>query len=158
MPRHLSDAHEWINEIPTVSCEPTSKRTARLLWGERSPRWAWLLLWGVEKVGCYANNGCLGSYIDEERSEMRYVMRIAKPSSHQNFERTLHFLRGVCLLECLYIPTTNYPFVQTIAFSKRNVHWDEKPIVNSADLDPCGWAADGRYDSDLNIHRVDCLL
>jgi len=38
---------------------------------------------------------------------MRYVMRIAKPASHQNFERILHFLRGVCLLECLFIPTTN---------------------------------------------------
>ena len=52
------------------------------------------------------SNGCLGSYIDEERSEMRYVMRIAKPASHQNFERNLHFLRGVCLLECLFFPTT----------------------------------------------------
>ena len=51
------------------------------------------------------SNGCLGSHIDEERSEMRYVMRIAKPVSHQNFERTLHFPRGVCLLECLFIPT-----------------------------------------------------
>ena len=36
---------------------------------------------------------------------MRYVMRIAKSVSHQNFERILHFLRGVCLLECLFIPT-----------------------------------------------------
>ena len=52
------------------------------------------------------SNGCLGSHIDEERSEMRYVMRIAKPVSHQNFERNLHFLRGVCLLECLFIPTS----------------------------------------------------
>ena len=51
------------------------------------------------------SNGCLGSHIDEERSEMRYVMRIAKPVSHQNFERNLHFPRGVCLLECLFIPT-----------------------------------------------------
>ena len=40
------------------------------------------------------SNGCLGSHIDEERSEMRYVMRIAKPVSHQNFERTLHFPLG----------------------------------------------------------------
>ena len=52
------------------------------------------------------SNGCLGSYIDEERSEMRYVMRIAKPASHQNFERNLHFPWGVCLLECLFFPTT----------------------------------------------------
>ena len=40
------------------------------------------------------SNGCLGSHVDEERSEMRYVMRIAKPVSHQNFERNLHFPLG----------------------------------------------------------------
>ena len=51
------------------------------------------------------SNGCLGSHTDEERSEMRYVMRIAKSVSHQNFERILHFRKGVCLLECLFIPT-----------------------------------------------------
>jgi hypothetical protein len=41
-------------------------------------------------------------------------MRIAKPVSHQNFERTLRFLRGACLLECLFIPTTqsNPPFTR----------------------------------------------
>ena len=37
------------------------------------------------------SNGCLGSHNDEERSEMRYVMRIAWSASHQNFERSLHF-------------------------------------------------------------------
>ena len=31
---------------------------------------------------------------------------LRNPVSHQNFERTLHFLRGVCLLECLFIPTS----------------------------------------------------
>ena len=75
-----------------------------------------LLLWsnrGLRSTGALAkeqrqntfSNGCLGSHTDEERSEMRYVMRIAKSVSHQNFERILHFLRGVCLLECLFIPT-----------------------------------------------------
>ncbi len=75
-----------------------------------------LLLWGnyrlrststLAKEQCQNtfSNGCLGSHTDEERSEMRYVMRIAKSVSHQNFERILHFLRGVCLLECLFIPT-----------------------------------------------------
>jgi hypothetical protein len=59
------------------------------------------------------SNGCLGSHTDEERSEMRYVMRIAKPVSHQNFERILHFLRGVCLLECLFIPTKNPTLLKT---------------------------------------------
>ena len=31
------------------------------------------------------SNGCLGSHNDEERSEMRYVMRIAKSSESSNF-------------------------------------------------------------------------
>jgi hypothetical protein len=37
------------------------------------------------------NDGCLGSRNDEERSEMRYVMRIADSVNHQIFERTLRF-------------------------------------------------------------------
>jgi len=37
------------------------------------------------------NDGCLGSRNDEERSEMRYVMRIADLVNHQIFERILHF-------------------------------------------------------------------
>ena len=50
------------------------------------------------------NDGCLGSRNDEERSEMRYVMRIADLVNHQIFERILHFrLRlGVFLFECLF--------------------------------------------------------
>ena len=56
------------------------------------------------------SNGCLGSHNDEERSEMRYVVRIASPASHQNFERNLHFPREVCLLECLCtLPTSSLP-------------------------------------------------
>ena len=35
---------------------------------------------------------------------------LRNPVSHQNFERTLHFLRGVCLLECLFIPTSALAF------------------------------------------------
>jgi trehalose/maltose hydrolase-like predicted phosphorylase len=35
------------------------------------------------------SNGYLGSRIDEERSEMRYVMRLADFVKHQNFERIL---------------------------------------------------------------------
>ena len=64
----------------------------------------WKLMRNFNELNTFSN-GCLGSHIDEERSEMRYVMRIAKPVSHQNFERNLHFLWGVCLLECLFIPT-----------------------------------------------------
>ena len=30
---------------------------------------------------------------------------LQNPVSHQNFERNLHFLWEVCLLECLFIPT-----------------------------------------------------
>jgi len=37
------------------------------------------------------SDGYLGSRNDEERSEMRYVMRIADSVNHQNFERKLHF-------------------------------------------------------------------
>jgi hypothetical protein len=64
------------------------------------------------------SNGCLGSHNDEERSEMRYVMRIAQPASHQNFERNLHFLSwGVCLLECLCtLPYDNLRVVQSACF------------------------------------------
>ena len=29
---------------------------------------------------------------------------LQNPVSHQNFERNLHFLREVCLLECLFYP------------------------------------------------------
>ncbi len=48
------------------------------------------------------SNECLGSYNDEERSEMRYVMRIARSASHQNFERSLHFLeKCVCWSVCV---------------------------------------------------------
>jgi len=31
------------------------------------------------------SNGCLGSHHDEERSEMRYVMRIAGPRESSKF-------------------------------------------------------------------------
>ena len=49
------------------------------------------------------NDGCLGSRNDEERSEMRYVMRIAEYVNHQIFERKLRFrvLLGACLFQCL---------------------------------------------------------
>jgi len=46
MPRHLiSDAHEWINEIPTVPINCPAKRLSRerSWWemkGERRPCWA----------------------------------------------------------------------------------------------------------------------
>lgn len=39
-----------------------------------------------------SNNGYLGSRIDEDRSEFRYVMRIAELVNHQIVERKLHFL------------------------------------------------------------------
>ena len=37
------------------------------------------------------SDGCLGSRNDEERSEMRYVMRIAQLVNHQTLERILRF-------------------------------------------------------------------
>ncbi len=44
------------------------------------------------------SNGYLGSCDDEERSEMRYVMRIAEPANHQVFERTWRFPKGSMLV------------------------------------------------------------
>ena len=56
-------------------------------------------------------NGCLGSHIDEERSEMRYVMRIAIPCESSNFRThiAVPVFLGACLLECqrtLFAPVT----------------------------------------------------
>jgi len=49
------------------------------------------------------SDGCLGSRNDEERSEMRYVMRIATLVNHQIFERTLRFYSvGAFLFEYLF--------------------------------------------------------
>jgi len=48
MPRHLiSDAHEWMNEIPTVPTHLLAKvqpreRAWQMFSGERRPCWAWL--------------------------------------------------------------------------------------------------------------------
>ena len=48
------------------------------------------------------NNGYLGSRIDEDRSEFRYLMRIAELVNHQTVERILHFFkREVSLFECV---------------------------------------------------------
>ena len=48
------------------------------------------------------NGGCLGSCNDEERSEMRNVMRIAELVNHQIFERKLRswVILRACLFEC----------------------------------------------------------
>ena len=59
------------------------------------------------------SDGCLGSRNDEERSEMRYVMRIADLVNHQNFERTLHNF-VVCLLECLMTSIKKVFFLSTL--------------------------------------------
>ena len=49
-----------------------------------------------------SNNGYLGSRIDEDRSEFRYLMRIAGFVNHQIVERILHFFtREVSLFECV---------------------------------------------------------
>ena len=49
-----------------------------------------------------SNNGYLGSRIDEDRSEFRYIMRIAGFVNHQIVERILHFFtREVSLFECV---------------------------------------------------------
>ena len=48
--------------------------------------WSWWNVWSIYLTTVTNfSNGCLGSYIDEERSKMRYVMRIAKPRESSNF-------------------------------------------------------------------------
>ena len=53
------------------------------------------------------SNGYLGSYDDEERSEMRYVMRIAEFVNHQIFERTWRPFWG--MLVSVSYPLTTPP-------------------------------------------------
>ena len=50
-----------------------------------------LIVIGVEMIMTF-NNGSLGSCIDEERSEVRKVMRFACSVSHRIFERIWHLL------------------------------------------------------------------
>ena len=59
------------------------------------------------------SDGCLGSRNDEERSEMRYVMRIAESVNHQIFERTMRFSVHweVFLFECLFSSLTELTVV-----------------------------------------------
>jgi hypothetical protein len=62
------------------------------------------------------SNGCLGSHIDEERSELRYVLRIAKPCESSNFRThiAVPVLPGACLLECqrtLFVPPLLYLYM-----------------------------------------------
>ena len=46
----------------------------------------WYDVWSIfRKTLTNFSNGCLGSYIDEERSKMWYVTRIAKPRESSNF-------------------------------------------------------------------------
>jgi len=53
---------------------------------------AFLLLLQFSKViNITSNNGYLGSRNDEDRSEFRYLMRIAELANHQTVERKLHF-------------------------------------------------------------------
>jgi hypothetical protein len=49
-----------------------------------------IYIFRIQKIT--SNNGYLGSRNDEDRSEFRYVMRIAELVNHQNVERKLHFL------------------------------------------------------------------
>ena len=63
-------------------------------------------------------------------------MRIAKSVSHQNFERILHFLRGVCLLECLFIPTNLYLF-DTVLLSTASKDVSEDETIQKIDPALC---------------------
>ena len=72
---------KWLTEVWTQLC--LHKHALPLWWC----MWVWVWLLDVHfcwsELQCSTcttfSNGCLGSHNDEERSEMRYVMRIAKP-------------------------------------------------------------------------------
>ena len=62
------------------------------------------------------SEGCLGSGNDEERSEMRYVMRIAESVNHQIFERKLRSV-GVPLEHASFsVVSTNLSDVLTFTY------------------------------------------
>ena len=57
------------------------------------------------------SNGCLGSRIDEERSEMWYVMRIAKLCESLKFWTHIAlagFFLGACMSECQQTPLSAF--------------------------------------------------
>jgi len=57
-----------------------------------------------QKLNTTFSGGCLGSHNDEERSEMRYVMRIARPRESLKFWTHIALLGSsqehVCLSVC----------------------------------------------------------
>jgi len=66
-----------------------------------------------------SNNGCLGSRIDEDRSELRYVMRTAVLVNHQIVERILRFpLSGsIFLWVCLNLSRSKRAVYGSCIFS-----------------------------------------
>ena len=67
------------------------------------------------------NNGYLGSHNDEERSEMRYAMRIAESASHQIFERSprLEDILRAYMFQCVRL-TSNIVMRLKLAFLVKN--------------------------------------
>lgn len=85
-------------------------------------------------------DGCLGSYIVEECSKTRYVMRHAELVSHSIFERTLHHF-VVSFHEC-------HPFSNSLAVSKSllsAVSTRIQPIQQTIHLTSC----EGRLPSEF---------
>jgi hypothetical protein len=84
-----------------------------------------------------SNNGYLGSRNDEDRSEFRYVMRIAELVNHQNVERKLHFPIGeVFLFECVLTLLVFYSFIgdsfwgALVVFFKKKDYCPEESTMN----------------------------
>ena len=75
--------------------DSTGRNTTYLNWNRSSPTTGEIVFYCVVIRGGGRKNrnielttfsdGCLGSHNDEERSEMRYVMRIAKPRESSRF-------------------------------------------------------------------------
>ena len=77
--------------------------------------WTWI----TQRAKCQTtfSNGCLGSHNDEERSEMRYVMRIAKSSESSKLWTHLALPRKYVCWSVCSIPTKCFPWLENISES-----------------------------------------
>lgn len=111
------------------------------------------------------NNGSLGSRIDEERSELRYVMRIAASVKHRIFERTLRPLafQGACLSERRF-PSQRELVVGGTRLANRRVSlkvWAERAalaLAHCGDTHRYTWAGGIATGPGCALSKLGCCL
>lgn len=111
------------------------------------------------------NNGSLGSRIDEERSELRYVMRIAASVKHRIFERTLRPLafQGACLSERRF-PSQRELVVGGTRLANRRVSlkvWAERAalaLAHCGDTHTYTWAGGIATGPGCALSKLGCCL